>query len=579
MVTVIIGLGAAFRTDHNVYLRTEHMFYQNRLHLCAVVCLLAWTFVWGCSAPPAPPAPDEGPSANAGPDQTVKLGDSVTLDGSSSSDPKDRILEYSWSASPNNPASVVLSSGSIISFVLPSPGNYVFSLTVTADKIASVMDSVRIVVKSDDSSPPVSNAGIDAIYPLDAVAFLDGSGHDVDGDSLSFSWTLTSGPDSVAIANPADVQTSFSAIADGHYTFRLAVSDSIFTSYDDVVIIITPADNIPPISNAGPDQTVNRGSLVHLNGSLSTNPDSVGQLAFQWSIGRTPGEAVQLSNFDTATPSFVPNQLGEYVFGLTVNNGKVTGFQDLVIILVVDQAFAQRGGMIEIPNGQFIMGTDGEASFADQRPAHTVTVSTFWIDSVEVTTSQYQLCSNTGECTSAGQRPGCNAGRNDRDDHPINCVTWDQANTFCIWAGKRLPTEAEWEKAARGDDERLYPWGNTDPHLRLLEDPNLKLLNFNDNMGTTDVVGNYPDGRSYYGAHNMAGNVMEWTGDYFDRSYYSESPAIDPRGPEDGSLRVARGGFFGVGFSEAISTTVRNATPPTASEPGLGFRCVRTDTP
>ena len=98
-------------------------------------------------------------------------------------------------------------------------------------------------------------------------------------------------------------------------------------------------------------------------------------------------------------------------------------------------------------------------------------------------------------------------------------------------------------------------------------------------MGTTDVVGNYPDGRSYYGAHNMAGNVMEWTGDYFDRSYYSESPAIDPRGPEDGSLRVARGGFFGVGFSEAISTTVRNATPPTASEPGLGFRCVRTDTP
>ena len=246
---------------------------------------------------------------------------------------------------------------------------------------------------------------------------------------------------------------------------------------------------------------------------------------------------------------------------------------------MVERLFERRGGMIEVPAGQFVMGSDSEAAFSGETPAHAVDLATFWIDSVEVATAQYQLCVDDGACDSAGQRPGCNAGRNDRGDHPVNCVTWEQASTFCNWVRKRLPSEAEWEKAARGDDERRFPWGNDDPGLMLLGDPGLRLLNYNDILGTTDVVGTHPAGRSYYGAQNMAGNVMEWTADYFASDYYGRSPVRDPSGPDEGSLRVARGGFFNIGFPEALTTTVRNAFPPAQSDPGIGFRCARTDPP
>ena len=230
--------------------------------------------------------------------------------------------------------------------------------------------------------------------------------------------------------------------------------------------------------------------------------------------------------------------------------------------------------MIEIPAGSFRMGSD--AGLAGEAPVHTVDISTFWMDSTEVAAAQYSVCVNDGGCTTPAQRPGCNFGLEERASHPINCVDYAQAAAFCGWAGKRLPTEAEWEKAARGpNDERRFPWGDDDPNLYLISFPEARLLNYSNIVGETLPVGQHPDGASPYGVHNMAGNVMEWVADWYDPDYYATSPGRDPSGPLSGEQRVARGGHF-LATREVVTVTVRNRTQPTTRDPILGFRCART---
>ena len=121
-------------------------------------------------------------------------------------------------------------------------------------------------------------------------------------------------------------------------------------------------------------------------------------------------------------------------------------------------------------------------------------------------------------------------------EHPVVNVNWDQANAYATWAGGRLPTEAEWEKACRGTDGRIYPWGD--------EPPTAELANFANNVGDTTPVGSYPNGASPYGALDMAGNVWEWTADWYAADYYANSPPANPPGPATGDVRVVRGGAF-----------------------------------
>ena len=191
--------------------------------------------IGSCSSPPAPPTPVELPIADAGPDQTVLAGQEVTLNGSASRDPESQPLTYLWTSGEANPGALVLTPGPLVSFTPTVPGDYVFFLTVTAGDRTSLVDSVNVLVTGPDNDAPVAHAGLDGIYPLDAVIFLDGSSSsDADGDSLRYLWEVVSGPGPVAFSDSSALQTSLTVAIDGQYTFRLTVSDDVLSDTDDV---------------------------------------------------------------------------------------------------------------------------------------------------------------------------------------------------------------------------------------------------------------------------------------------------------------------------------------------------------
>ncbi len=226
--------------------------------------------------------------------------------------------------------------------------------------------------------------------------------------------------------------------------------------------------------------------------------------------------------------------------------------------------------MLFVPAGDFVMGMSQGAS--NERPEHVVYLDAYWIDKTEVTNEMYTQCVDEGWCTppqnrSSATRPSY-YGNPDFDDYPVIHVDWYRAGEYCKWAGRRLPTEAEWEKAARGTQGQDYPWGN--------QQPNGDLLNFNDESGDTAPVGNYPEGASPYLALDMAGNVFEWVSDCFGSMDYRFSPRQNPTGPSncDHQHRVIRGGYswqVAPHMSPGIGDRLNNIETATSSD--LGFRC------
>jgi serine/threonine-protein kinase len=215
--------------------------------------------------------------------------------------------------------------------------------------------------------------------------------------------------------------------------------------------------------------------------------------------------------------------------------------------------------MIKIPAGEFLMGSnDGDD---DEKPPHKVTLDGYWIYKYEVTVAQYRkFCNATGRQMPDAPSWGW------KDNHPIVNVSWDDAEAYAQWAGVRLPTEAEWEKAARGTDGRKYPWGN--------EWDASKCNNYETGPNQTTPVGSYPQGVSPFGVHDMAGNVWEWCADWYDGNYYRSAPSKNPTGPSSGNYRALRGGSW-LYVDNDCRAAVRNDNAPAVRNSNDGFRCVQ----
>ncbi|MDP1769964.1 MAG: SUMF1/EgtB/PvdO family nonheme iron enzyme [Nitrospirota bacterium] len=221
--------------------------------------------------------------------------------------------------------------------------------------------------------------------------------------------------------------------------------------------------------------------------------------------------------------------------------------------------------MVLVPAGEFTMGSDKGDD--DEQPIHRVFLVSFYIDKFEVTNTRFAKFVEAIQ----SEPPWGFADKETpvvHPDRPVRWVNWMDAMGYCLWAGKRLPTEAEWEKAARGTDERVYPWGNDPPTTAHA------VFGLKEGVDTVSPVGNRDKGRSPYGVHDMAGNLYEWTMDWYDEKFYSKIPAINPRGPAEGTVKVQRGGSY-TNTPYRLRSTFRTKGDPTEHEFNVGFRCAQ----
>ncbi len=228
-------------------------------------------------------------------------------------------------------------------------------------------------------------------------------------------------------------------------------------------------------------------------------------------------------------------------------------------------------GMVYVAAGPFVRGTN-DVVYGDVGPVRTLLLDAFWMDVYEVTVDQYAQCVRAQACTEPQSGGDLNWGRPDRGLHPINGVNWMQAVAYCKWVGKRLPTEAQWEKAARGADGWTFPWGEEKASCEraVMDDDG-----YGCGKDSTWEVGAMPSGVSPYGVHNMAGNVSEWTADWYGVDYYGRAPECNPQGPSSGSKRVVRGESWYDDFDAGQSFSRRLELSPWEFHYGLGFRCAR----
>jgi formylglycine-generating enzyme required for sulfatase activity len=222
-----------------------------------------------------------------------------------------------------------------------------------------------------------------------------------------------------------------------------------------------------------------------------------------------------------------------------------------------------------VPEGIFIMGTNSANSGGQL--VHNVFLDAFWIDKTDITNAMYSLCVKAGACQAPSQSNSSTRtsyfGNLQYDNYPVIWVNWEDASSYCQWAGARLPTEAQWEKAMRGTDGRPYPWGTSNP--------NKSLLNYDQNNGDTTTVDSYPSGASPYGALDMAGNVWDWVNDWYGANYFATSPSANPQGPSGGTFRVLRGGAWNNYAISFINSSLRDWQNSGYASNSVGFRCAR----
>jgi len=292
----------------------------------------------------------------------------------------------------------------------------------------------------------------------------------------------------------------------------------------------------------------------------------------------------------TSLPTIPPRVLPTSTIEILLPTVTVTSTPEATpTVELINQRTSSIDGMpqVYIPPGIFHMGGMDVRRAPNEIPDHDVKLDAYWIDQLEVTNAMFALCMSSGGCTPPqsfkSQRRADYFDNPEFKDYPVVYVTWGQAKAYCEWAGRRLPTEAQWERAARGDDFRTFPWGE--------DKADGTLVNFNMIVGDTSRVGTYSAGASPFGVLDMAGNVAEWVNDFYTFDYSVSRNVVNPTGPETSSnfIRVVRGGSLGdaeinIRLSKRSSVQGPNPNAATGSSaalgdfsPRIGFRCAEDD--
>jgi formylglycine-generating enzyme required for sulfatase activity len=273
-------------------------------------------------------------------------------------------------------------------------------------------------------------------------------------------------------------------------------------------------------------------------------------------MGKGGEELLAMPTTETATATVTPIVTKTSIATITTT---ITPAPELILGIGSTMINEKDGAeMVYVPAGEFLMGSEDAEADSDEGPEHTVYLDAYWVYKYEVINGQYHQCIKDGTCSG-------DLSSYPENDYPAVYISWYEANDYCEWAGGRLPTEAEWEKAARGDDGRTYPWGE--------ENPNCSLANFYVCAGAPMPVGSFPNGVSPYGVLDMSGNVWEWVADWYDVDYYQTSSAQNPTGPANGENRVIRGGYW-ILDGWYLRVTDRIGVSPGESLLPRGFRCV-----
>ncbi len=297
-----------------------------------------------------PEAVNRAPAADAGPDQIVMMGETVTLGGGRSTDPDGDPLSYKWTQTGGPVVTLSDANSMIAAFVPADAGVLTFELVVSDGKLDSNTDTIQVMVNEPPNSVPVSNAGKDQVVLIGSSVTLDGSGStDTDGDGLSYQWTQTSGP-LIILSGSSSINPTFISPESGVYTFTLVVSDGGAASSPDSVVITAGS---VPVADAGDDLFVEYKTAVTLTGSKSYDPDG-GVLSYRWT--QTKGPAALFAGLDSLTPQFTPQEVGTYIFELTVtdSDGFVSAPDQVSVFAVhtspaiVQTVSAVTGGSVEV---------------------------------------------------------------------------------------------------------------------------------------------------------------------------------------------------------------------------------------